>query len=68
MVFRPADRPNDGPARIAGCRHGTSKEVPTPATSAAARVAASVTEVLIRHRNRFGAMCSASRNDPPAWL
>jgi hypothetical protein len=48
MVFRPTDR--HGPARIAGCRHGTSKEVPPPATSAAARVEASVTEVSIRHR------------------
>ncbi len=54
--------------RIAGCRHGTSKAGPPPATSAAARVEASVPEVSIRHRNRFGATCSASRNDPPAWL
>jgi hypothetical protein len=56
MVFPPTDRPNDGPARIAGCRHGTSKAGPPPPTSAAARVEASVTEVLIRHRYRFGAV------------
>jgi hypothetical protein len=54
--------------RIAGCRHGTSKGGPPPATSAAARVEASVTEVCVRPRNRFGAVCRASRNDPPAWL
>jgi hypothetical protein len=64
------DRPSDRPMvrRIAGCRHGTSKAGPPPATSAAARVEASEFEVLIRHRNRFGAVCRASRNEPPAWL
>jgi hypothetical protein len=63
---RPADRPMV--RRIAGCRRGTSKAGPPPATSAAARVEASEFEVSICHRNRFGAVCRASRNDPPAWL
>jgi hypothetical protein len=64
------DRPTYRPMvrRIAGCRHGTSKAGPPPATSAAAHVEASVPEVCIRHHNRFGAVCRASRNEPPAWL
>jgi hypothetical protein len=56
------NRPTDGPARIAGCRHRTSKAGPPPATSAAARVEPPVTEVLIRHRNR-SVPC---RSDSPA--
>jgi hypothetical protein len=53
-----------GPARIAGCRHGTGKEVHSPVTSAAARVEASVPEVFLRHRT----VSVPCRSDSPAWF